>query len=234
MNRGRMPFPVNFRLYDVEGMKLPSVTTILHNFIPDDAGLKRWKANTPDWREQFEFKGKVGTLVHNRISEYFIDKFGVEGEAQTVDFDITTDIELEARMCMSHFEEFVRKFNPIPKAVEVRVWHRVMKYAGTMDWVGQINDMDVIVDWKTSARIYPSHTYQISAYRQAYESDPEVKKKMDACVLIILNVRNGLTVGKVIDEDKAWKEYLGAFDEFQKVYRNPEDQIDIKELEGKS
>ena len=49
------------------------------------------------------------------------------------------------------------------------VYHKELKYAGTLDFRCEINGEKYIVDFKTSKRIYPEMLLQLASYKYAYE-----------------------------------------------------------------
>jgi len=223
----RLPFPENFRFYRVDGMELPSVTSILGEFGEKNESFKKF---SKDNAEFLKFKASIGTVVHNRIAQYFIDNFKLKGTPMKVNFPITDDMEIEISSAMSYFDDFIRKYKVEPIEVEKQMWHRKMKYAGTCDLVGYVNNILAVVDWKTSSSIWPDYPPQLSAYKKALMSDPDFKGEIKMTVLVMVNARKGLTVGRVVDENIAWQQFLISFDRFQKIYRLPYEQIDINEL----
>ena len=58
---------------------------------------------------------------------------------------------------------------------EVTVWNEVEGYAGTFDWVGEIEGVMTLVDFKTSRSIWPDHKRQLAALKNA----PELLVKID-------------------------------------------------------
>lgn len=54
------------------------------------------------------------------------------------------------------------------EAVELRVYHHAMGYAGTLDRVGYVDGDRSMVDIKSGARLFPSTGPQTAAYAQAY------------------------------------------------------------------
>jgi len=226
----KITLPANFRFYKLDGMELPSVTSILGAFGEADEKFKKFAA-TPEGKELLDFKAKVGTIVHNKIAEYFIKQFSLDkGKPMKVNFQITQDMEIEAGAAMSYFDDFIKKFKVVPIEVEKKVWHRKMKYAGTADFLGTINGIPCVVDWKTSSTIRPDYPSQIMAYKQAMLSDEEFKTEIKMGVIVNINARKGLTVGKVIDEAKAWDGFLTPFGRFQTIFRNLYEQIDLNEV----
>jgi hypothetical protein len=57
----------------------------------------------------------------------------------------------------------------VPLAAEAKLYSRRYGYAGTMDFPARVNGNLAILDWKTSAAIYPEYQLQVAAYTEAYE-----------------------------------------------------------------
>jgi len=235
-----MPFPSNFRTYAVKGVsvRMPSVTSILHQFLPEADALKWWKESHPDWKEIMNYRAAVGTLTHHKIAEYFAERFSLEKpeplNVKRMGIDkITDQMEIEAGAAMSYFDDFTNKFHLVPDAIETGVWHRIMKYAGTLDFKGKITfngkTRRVILDWKTSSDIWESHELQTVAYKQAVLSDPECKDKIDSCVVVIVNPVKGLKIGRILDDKLAWDGFWDCFDRFQTLFRTVEEIVTKEE-----
>lgn len=69
----------------------------------------------------------------------------------------------------THFAEFIAKFKPEFLMNEETVWNGEVGYAGSFDTILRIDGENVIVDYKTSASIYPEVGLQLAAYRYATE-----------------------------------------------------------------
>jgi len=228
----KMPFPNNFRFYKVDGVQMPSVTTILGEFGEENESFKKFARENAEF---LQFKANIGTVVHNRIAKYFIDNYKlkgkeIKGEPMKIDFEITDDMEIEIGSAMSYFDDFIKKYKVEPIEIEKQIWHRKMKYAGTADFLGYVNNILAVVDWKTSSSIYPDYPSQVTAYKQAILSEPDFKSEIKMCALVMVNARKGLTVGRVVDESKAWDGFLKPFNKFQAIYRLPYEQINIDEV----
>jgi hypothetical protein len=57
----------------------------------------------------------------------------------------------------------------VPLAPEAKLYSRRHHYAGTMDFPARVNSRLAVLDWKTSAAIYPEYRLQIAPYTEAYE-----------------------------------------------------------------
>jgi hypothetical protein len=211
--------PENFRFYEIEGIKMPSVTAILHTFTPESDGLQNWKKRTPNWTEVLKQKAMVGTIVHNNIAQYFIDKFDLKTELEPLELPIPLppETEIEASASMGYFDDFTKQYDIVPDGVEDRIWHRKMHYAGRIDFLGKLNGISTLIDFKTSAGIYGSYLAQGVAYKKAILSNPNYKGKVERVVIVMINPIKGLVVGECLDEDIAWDTFWNAYDSFQQL-----------------
>lgn len=149
-----MPHKVAF---DKDGKQLPSVTEIIG--ILGKPELYRWYAkNGWDKCEQIKRESQeIGTALHNEIAEYLRGHAVVESEMLTA------------------FKNW-HSANPLkPLVIEPDVpLQSVYGYQGTFDCIGELDGELLVVDWKTSARIYRESGLQLAAYAQLIkEADPK-------------------------------------------------------------
>ena len=152
------------RTYDVKGIHLPSVTTILAR-TKDQGFLKRWKAKVGE--EQAEaiknLASKRGTSMHKFI-EAFILQRGYE------------DLTSLGQQAKSMAEKMIEiGLTPIDEyyGSEVTLYYPGL-YAGTTDLVCRHNDMDTIVDFKQANQPkrkewIDDYYMQIAAYAMAHD-----------------------------------------------------------------
>lgn len=139
--------------YSVGGMTYPSVTQImepmslmLYQSVPEDA-----LSNAAD----------RGSRAHEQISNYV--RYGV------LEHDDDTRPYVEA------FVRFHEDYSPVWLKSELRTYHRLMAYAGTIDLIGYVHPdsgrgVDVI-DLKCTAAYHPVMlATQIGAYAEALKS----------------------------------------------------------------
>ncbi len=98
-----------------------------------------------------------GTIVHESIENYL--KFGFK------------DCPQEYSGYLDAFAAWYELTNPIVIGSEVRVYHKLMGYAGTLDLLCQIGEKLVLIDFKTTSKVYPkTHGVQLEAYSQALQT----------------------------------------------------------------
>lgn len=149
----RIDFDPEKHLYTLGGYTLPSVTQImrpmslmLYNDVPQDV--------------LFEAADR-GTRAHEQVSNFVL--YGVE----------ETDEDTEPYVAA--FRQFQADMNPTWIESEYRCYHKIMKYAGTIDLIGYVTPDDGtgvdVVDLKCTAVFHSVMlATQIAAYAEALKS----------------------------------------------------------------
>lgn len=136
-------------IYTMDGQILPSVTTLMR---PLDNELYKGIDE-----EIMRMAAEKGTAVHNAAENYVL--YGIE--------------DIEPKYC-GYFEAFLKFWEenkPEPLATESRLYHKVLRYAGTADLPCVIDGKKILIDYKTSAVVNKMLTgVQLEAYAKAYES----------------------------------------------------------------
>lgn len=148
--------------YFVDGEFYPSVTRILEEAAPTPYSLKEWFKNnsiekiSAKQNESLEFGSKMHDAFEKLLG-------GVE-----LNLEKNYQTTREKKHILS-FVEWFRDNNPKVLNTEFTVASISQKYAGTLDLLCVINDERWLIDFKTSAAIYESYEWQVSAYKKAYE-----------------------------------------------------------------
>lgn len=144
-----LEFEEEKHIYRLDGAYIPSVSTVMKPLSQalyygvDDEVLNK--------------AAMRGTAVHNAIENYVL--YGIK--------DIDPDYEGYFRA----FRDWWKETNPTCLATECRVYHKVLRYAGTADMPVVIGNEKILVDFKTSASVNKMLTgVQLEAYSKAYES----------------------------------------------------------------
>ena len=152
------------RTYDVNGIKLPSVTTILSR-TKDQRFLKEWKAKVGEKKaeEIKNLSSKRGTLMHKYLEHYVLGK-GYE--------DLTDLGQATKKMAEKVIEVGL---TPVSEyfGSEVTLYYPGL-YAGATDLVCMHNDMETIVDFKEANRPkgeewIDDYNLQVAAYAMAHD-----------------------------------------------------------------
>lgn len=136
-------------VYELNGIKIPSVTTLMRP-LSDDVygGIDAAVLNKAAAR---------GTAVHTAIENYV--KFGIE------------DVDPAFEGYFDGFFKWMNEHEVVPYGNEVRLYHKSLLYAGTADMFASVDGVDTLVDFKTSASVSPMLCgVQLEAYERAYTS----------------------------------------------------------------
>ena len=115
----------------------------------------------------------IGRLVHDRIEWEMRSELGLGylPEPRIPDElvlpDGTTVIH-PARQSYESYRRWKTEKRVTPLRVEQVVWSHRYGIAGTLDWVGRVEDRLTLADWKSSKAIYFEMPLQIAAYRQCW------------------------------------------------------------------
>lgn len=135
--------------YYLNGMNLPSVTTIMR---PLSSAL--YKDIDPEVLDKAATKG---TIVHNAIENYVL--YGIE------------DIDPDYGMYFQAFMDWYDENEPKVLATEYGVYHKALRYAGMADMIAVVNGKKTLIDFKTSVNVNKMLTgVQLEAYAKALES----------------------------------------------------------------
>lgn len=156
---------------------VPSVTWIAEHY-PKGIGFYKWLANT-GWDESQALKeaaGDKGSKVHAAIV-VLLEGGTVKMEDSFVNPSTgqPETLTLEEYQAILSFAAWVRDAKPVTVMQDVVVWNDVDGYAGTVDYVCQLDGVLTVVDFKTSKAVWPSHRMQVSAYKHAHPAWTEAK-----------------------------------------------------------
>ena len=152
------------RTYNVQGARLPSVTTILSR-TKDQGFLKKWKAKVGEANAEMikNHSSKRGTAMHKFIEAYILGK-GYE-DLTTIGHEARPMAEKVIEMGLTPIEEYYGS--------EVTLYYPGL-YAGSTDLVCVHNNMDTIVDFKQAnspkrKEWIGDYYMQIAAYAMAHD-----------------------------------------------------------------
>lgn len=169
-------------IYEKDGIKVPSVTTVLSAIFKDE-GIALW-ANSlgyhhKDYKTELERYANFGTIAHGIMEHYMKD----DHPAPTVPFEYISKINRILR----NVDEILPKMNlskECTELVEETIVSTDLGYGGTIDWLGISNGEYVLMDYKTSNRFKPHHFIQLSAYAYLLEKERNIKISK-ACILLL-------------------------------------------------
>lgn len=165
-----------------DGVKLPSVTTILGRF-KDSGGLIKWAYNQGRAHENLAMRGlpcpshlydkveeaaAAGTIAHDMIEAHILRSAGVlEGRTALPASAEHAKPEVIARARNAFAQYLNWRANTRIEIIgtELMQVSERHQFGGTLDAVGRDADGRVVLlDWKTSNAIYADYRYQLAAY----------------------------------------------------------------------
>lgn len=154
-----------------------------------------------NFREVSKTALDVGSKVHQAIEDYFnLGKEPINPAPQVLSAFVA-------------FLEWVDEHDVKCDDAELTVTDG--KSAGTLDFVGDIDDYRTVVDFKSSKAIYPEYRYQIAAYRYMFNLQyPELKAKQ--CGILRLDKETGYPEYK--DTSKTYKPDLNVYHKMVELY----------------
>ena len=214
------------RTYDVQGARLPSVTTILSR-TKDQGFIKRWKAKVGEAQAEVikNVASKRGTSMHKYIEAFILQK-GYE-DMTSLGQQAKTMAEKVIEIGLMPIEEYYGS--------EVTVYYPGL-YAGSTDLVCTHNDMQTIVDFKQANQPkrkewIDDYYMQIAAYAMAHDyiHGSSIEQGIIMVCTPDLYLQEFRFQGP---ELRQWKhKFLKRLDEYYEILREP--KINEKELLAK-
>jgi len=190
-----MPHAIDFRYdgqthsYYLKGLRIPGVTQVMTG-IHDFLGVGE---------EIMAAAQERGTLVHTATALY--DKGALSLEEMRAD----TVLEPYVRAWVKFRDDVLF----IPEGIEVQVYSIRHRYAGTIDRIGKLRGMPVVLDIKTGAALNPVTALQLAAYQVAYnERNPKAKVKERWAIQLGADGKYRLYQYK--DDSGDWSAFLSA------------------------
>jgi hypothetical protein len=150
--------------YEVDGVKVPGVTTVLGLLAKPALIHWAWKLGCDgiDYKKERDRAADIGTIAHSMIMAHLKEEKFDDSEYARV------DIEKAENALISYFEW--EKQNDIePIYIERKLESREYKFGGTPDLVAKMNGGLILVDYKTGKGIYDEMSYQLAAYKELVE-----------------------------------------------------------------
>ena len=173
------------RFYAIDdGQFIPSVTTILQAY-PKDAHFYSWlKEVGKDADTIRDQAGKRGSAVHEMTERYdageevsLLDNFGQisYSTAEWAMFERYVQFRAENQIDIIHSEFNITS----PK----------QGFAGTIDRIIQMNDVNYLIDIKTSNTIYDHYWCQLAAYKKLMQEHYGSMNVVDKVAILWLNAK---------------------------------------------
>jgi len=146
----------------------PSSTWIA-SYYPKGIAYFKWLANH-GWDEAESLKtaaGEKGSKVHHAIADLLGGKtVSIDAKYANNDGE-PEELTPEEYECIMSFVAWHKSVNPKMLSSEKTVLNIKEGYAGTIDFLCEINNKVYLIDFKTSQYIWPSHEIQIASYLHA-------------------------------------------------------------------
>lgn len=190
-------------IYEKDGLKLPSVTTIIHCLGSDDlmkwANIMGFKHNK--YEDLMDKSSKFGTLVHSHLQAI-------------VDPDHGDPLEADGPISQFNLDQAVKRFQ---KMISTYQYETIFTertlistsrgYGGTMDWLAYINKHKMINDFKTAKKPQPHMFLQLGGYFNLcmdegitdIEGGSIINVNKDACSIKIINRKTLEFLGDAFD-----------------------------------
>ena len=183
------------RYYEIDGLSLPSVTTILK--IHNNPALNRWASNLgTELSEQYkEETAEIGKQIHSYVARLI--KGIPIGKLEWM------QLSNEIKNGIRAYERFRLQVKFEGMETEKMVYSVKYKFAGTLDAIGKIGKNKVLVDFKTGERFYPSMFAQVTAYYKAHYEMKHIRIK--ELLVVNLNRNTGVPdIHQVKDIQPYW------------------------------
>lgn len=153
--------------YYLDGKRVPGTTTIIGRF-KESGGLIHWAwqcgVDGINYREARDSAATAGTLAHDMI-ENLIHGRPLE------DVKGPEELLALARKGVEAFVEWKEQSRIEIVATEMSLVSKEYRFGGTPDAIGKTPAGHVLLDWKTSNRVYPDMLIQLAAYRHLWEAE---------------------------------------------------------------
>lgn len=191
--------------YTKDGLKRPSVTTILSRF-KESGGLINWAYTQGRQHGRMEALGQeapanlydevgkaasIGTLVH-AMAEDFVNGRDPMKRFEYSDAYMSEDDRKKAMLAYQAFRNWMDQTRITIESTEVAMVSEKMQCGGTLDWVGRMPDGALVIgDIKTSNSVYADHIVQVAAYRLMWNECFPDKPLIDAAHICQFNKEFG-------------------------------------------
>lgn len=157
---------------------VPSVTWIAGHY-PKGIGFYKWLADK-GWDESQAIKaaaGDKGSKVHAAISAILNgDEVRIDSKFVNPSTELAEELTLEECDAIKSFVDWFSATKPESLTWDVTVYSDQYGYAGTIDYLCRIDGQLSLIDFKTSAEVWPEYELQVSAYKQAIMEEQNIER----------------------------------------------------------
>lgn len=143
--------------YEINGRSYPRVTRILDIIAKPE--FYRWyaKHGMKKCREYRDDRAAFGTRIHSEI------RHDLDGSPVNLE-------DLELKQVFKKYRLWKSMHVVKPVCLECSIWSDNLDCAGTCDFVGMFDGRMMLLDWKTSMKVYDTYPLQVAAYLLMYEN----------------------------------------------------------------
>lgn len=175
MRSDKLSFDKAKHEYEYEGVKMLSVTKVL----PDIPEYLMYK-------QSFVEKTLLGSRVHaccDTINQHYMVHNG-EIPKEEIYWNYTN--QEKDYPYVRAYVKFLEEYRPRIHRSEMKGYHKIYKYAGTIDAIMYLLGTEHIVDIKTSGTIAPYARLQLVAYMKMWNSNYPVHKTFKRTIIHLL------------------------------------------------
>jgi len=193
-----------------DGTQVPGASTIA-KLGDDGSSLIHWAWDLGnrgiDYRKARDQAADIGTIAH-----FLIECFLHNHEADLSEFS-AADIE-KAQMAFRNFKTWWDGEGLTIIEPEVQLVSEQWLFGGTIDAPSRDKDGKIVLlDWKTSKGIWPSHKFQLAAYEQLWnERRPDMKVQRRGVVRIGKESADDFEVAWMFSSEPEWSVFRARLD----------------------
>ena len=196
----------------------PSVTSIL-SYLPCSAFFLEWLSDVGHNAEIIRNKAaREGTQVHEAIEKMLAGE-----EINWINDKGNASYNLQVWQMILKAFDFFNTYKPKTTATELFLWSDKYRYAGATDWLGEIDGVTWLLDFKTSNHISKSYDLQLAAYAKALEECKGIKVYQAGVLLLQTSTRKASKFPGVYPGEGWQIKEIAYFDQdfeaFQNVYK---------------
>lgn len=159
----------------------------------------------------------IGTEFH-RCIESWLDTRSYTVMPPTVDGFAMPSTVTRVEGMMKSWVRWAMSVNGTIERTEMQVVSRAHTYSGTLDAIGRLGKTQMVIDWKTSSRIYPEMALQLSAYAEAYNEQTGSKIKTGLIVHVSKDRPYKLTTKEFKLGKRPFNEFLKLREMFDEMH----------------
>ncbi|MGQ0671028.1 MAG: PD-(D/E)XK nuclease family protein [Actinomycetota bacterium] len=143
----------------------------------------------------------LGSTIHAAAEAYVLERPYPEWDDATAPY-------------MRAFVEWLEDFRPTFVAVEVPVFSRTQRYAGTLDAIVERDGRRLLIDYKSGKGVYPEVGLQLAAYRYAEtflgmpDGSEAPMPEVDGCAVVHLRPKAGYEFIPIRADEEIFRAFL--------------------------